>query len=1076
MKNGKLLGLRFLPAFAFLLLIGFPAISQDSFRVLPYLQTYGVNGYQITWFCNTPMSSRIIIKDDSGNEVFNQTVTPEEIPEIYYTGQELNQAINGLKKGSWLETSQAFRYRLNANFSSNSVYYYTVSLGGTDFSSSFRTAPDKSDWESIRFIALSDSETEPLGRVKHRAWYPGIPLLRPFSIPPLWKTKFGTTLEQGIEIPNYFLTEKNGYAENLKVINNRRPDFIVMPGDLVQGGGYQPAWDEFFKHNAGEFDQGLTRYPIIPAIGNWETYGGINGGYSTNERGDFLPKLGRSRFHSYFETPISDVDQKHRQSYYRVDYGPITILTLDSSNGQPDQSRSDFPEQTRLKGREFSVAGTDTQENYTQAQYESFGGTDQSGFAPGSDQYAWLEKNLKNAQETKQLIFVQFHHIPFSSGEHGVPINHELATGQSGVPMRILHSLFEKHGVIAVLAGHDELFERSFVDEDGDGKGVLYYDVGVAGDGMRGVKRDWFRNPFQTLDYNQYSQWTADQMSPEIWNTGGVVPTLADGGKHYGHLEVNLSKIKEHGKTLAKIEFSPVYVFPVLDQNYDLIKVERRVYNDVVSVLVELEQEEEIPQIFGSATLHLDEAGQVSLRPEEVFQTWPFGDPEMYFKIEKSSFDCNDIGKNSVQVDVLKNSKTILQAEIAVNILDNLPPTIKLKNIQLDMDITSPAGVVVTPEMFLESSSDNCGLADISLDRTSFTCSDAGKSTELTLTATDRSGNKTTDKVQLSLNRVEQEQAKITGETTVCSGGQSVLTLSHSQSFEVISWMRDGKEIPGEKGKQLSVALPGVYSAEIRLSSGCTAQSNTLSLTVNALPEVKITGETMVCSGGESVLTLSHSQSFEVIKWMRDGKEIPGEKGKQLCVALPGVYSAEIRLSSGCTARSNTLSLIVNALPEGEIKVDGTVLTAPEGTFTYTWFRNGQVMNGETTSSIEVFEIGEYTVELTAEGGCSRRLDPVVLTISGIGPPWVVKPKVLKVYPNPAVDLAHMSLEESGEFIFKSLKIYSIGGHDVTTMVEIRQRGEAGFELEISRLATGTYQLILEGEKQQLFVGRLVKK
>ena len=70
------------------------------------------------------------------------------------------------------------------------------------------------------------------------------------------------------------------------------------------------------------------------------------------------------------------------------------------------------------------------------------------------------------------------------------------------------------------------MFERSFVDEDNDGKGIMYYDVGVAGDGLRGEKRDWLGNPFNTLDYNPYRKWTADQSSVEQWlmegNTMGI--------------------------------------------------------------------------------------------------------------------------------------------------------------------------------------------------------------------------------------------------------------------------------------------------------------------------------------------------------------------------------------------------------------------------------------------------------------------------------------------------------------------------------------------------------------------------
>ena len=564
--------------------------GQANFRIYPYLQVYENGKIQITWFSNSPFTSRISIKDDLGAELINSDVSPEEAAGIYYTSRESGQVIPGLDNGSWLEGDKAYKYSMAAgNLPSGKTLEYTVTLGTETFRSGFKTAPDRYSWETIRFVALSDSETEPSGRVTHRTWYPGIPLSRPFTIPQLWKDKFGTTIEQGLEIPHYMLSERDGYAENLKIINSRNPDFMLMPGDLVQGGGYQPGWDEFFRHNAGAFDKGLTRYPIIPALGNWESFGGINGGYGFNEKDEFAPIVGRSRFHAYFETPISDPLQKHRQSYYRVDYGPVTILTLDSGNGTPDQSRSDFPEGQKLKGKQYTGPGTDTQENFTQAEYETNGGKDLSGFAPGTDQYAWLEHHLKEASNLGQLIFVQYHHIPYSSGEHGLPMNHELSSGQGGTPLRILHSLLEKYGVIAVLAGHDELFERSFVDEDGDGKGVHYYDVGVAGDGMRGEKRDLPNNPLNTLDYNAYKKWTADQNAPEIWNTAGPRPLLEDGGKHYGHLEVNLEKIRENGNDYARIRFSPVYAFPVLDADYHLQRVERRVYSDEVELKILLE-------------------------------------------------------------------------------------------------------------------------------------------------------------------------------------------------------------------------------------------------------------------------------------------------------------------------------------------------------------------------------------------------------------------------------------------------------------------------------------------------------
>ncbi|MEL7144382.1 MAG: calcium-binding protein, partial [Cyanobacteria bacterium J06573_11] len=185
----------------------------------------------------------------------------------------------------------------------------------------------------------------------------------------------------------------------------------------------------------------------------------------------------------------------------------------------------------------------------------------------------------------------------YSSGTHGLPMNHEDSSGQGGTPMRQYQSLFEEYGVVAVFSGHSEMFERSFVDENNDGEGVYYYDVGVAGDGMRGQRTDEDGN---LLGYNQFSQWTADQSEPELWQeVDGTLQNVA-GGKHYGHLEVNLERTGENPGEAdgTRITFTPVYSFPVLDANYDLVDTERRVYGD--EIVIDVAGPTGVDRIFGT--------------------------------------------------------------------------------------------------------------------------------------------------------------------------------------------------------------------------------------------------------------------------------------------------------------------------------------------------------------------------------------------------------------------------------------------------------------------------------------------
>ena len=81
----------------------------------------------------------------------------------------------------------------------------------------------------------------------------------------------------------------------------------------------------------------LRSTPLLTALGNWETYAALNGGYGSDA--DRTPAvISRNKYHEYFDTPGDPNNPQYKDSYYRTDMGPITILTLDSTNGIPDES------------------------------------------------------------------------------------------------------------------------------------------------------------------------------------------------------------------------------------------------------------------------------------------------------------------------------------------------------------------------------------------------------------------------------------------------------------------------------------------------------------------------------------------------------------------------------------------------------------------------------------------------------------------------------------------------------------------------------------------------------------------
>jgi Calcineurin-like phosphoesterase/Purple acid Phosphatase, N-terminal domain len=591
-----------------------------GFRVLPYLQSPSSTSMTISWVSELNEPGKVTVKGP-GIKTKKVTSTPNYMELMKYTDKELKQELtynsgNGevktIPKGTWLKSNSNYKHTVTIEgLKPNSKYHYTVTQGKKEHTSRFETYPERANWNKLRLVAFSDSETEPYGALEHREWelHTVNPYAKGSEERPekgsAFDKKYGNQARNNMFLVRYPLDQQTALNENLAHIKKADPDALLIPGDLAQGAGFQPAWDEFWRHFAGKFTDIGSRTPLLPALGNWETYAALNGGYGSDA--DRTPAvISRNKYHEYFDTPGDPNNPEYKDSYYRTDIGPITLLTLDSTNGIPDETTNKptgtvyGENDSVIKEEVWAAEGvngdpyitTDTQGEFTKESYNNAypqvfqekkaGDTDLPNFNPGTEQYNWVEKQLKDARDKGQIILVQFHHAAYSSGVHGAPPNHEKADNQSGVAMRVYSPMFEKYGVATVISGHDEMFERSWVDLNGDGKGFHSYDVGVAADGLRGEKmiKD-ATGKYVPQDYNTHTQWSATQDEPEFWKTNEKgVKHLIDGGLHYGHLQMDFVKTKSG----AELTLTPIYIFPILDDNYDLAKTERRVYNDVQKI------------------------------------------------------------------------------------------------------------------------------------------------------------------------------------------------------------------------------------------------------------------------------------------------------------------------------------------------------------------------------------------------------------------------------------------------------------------------------------------------------------
>ncbi|HER10122.1 MAG TPA: hypothetical protein ENO20_14555 [Bacteroides sp.] len=497
-------------------------IAQDDFRVFPYLQHPAPDAMSVLWFSEHPVPGSCTYWKEGSHLRITLPSDPIPAEAIRYSDWEDTIYFEG--DAPSIPYLHSIRIE---NLDPGTIYEYIITQGTTVFRSDFRTAPEGD--VPIRFIAYADAETEPESTGNFASW--------------------ADPLKDSVRY--YLVDQTTGYRNNLAVIRSREPDLVFIAGDLVESGGEQRDWDEFWRHNTNP--SGLLslagRVPLMAAPGNHEYYEGHMDGYAQ-------PGSERAvkRFLTYFEFPPNHSPNPEQQDrYYSLRYGPVTCIVLDLCNNSPNGS--DWDTNFRLLGENDTLGGN------------------APDFGPGSIQYGWLEERLAASQANSYFTFVFFHHAPYSSGPHGYPPGEDIHQDyQSGVPVRMLTPLFMKYGVDAVISGHDEMWERSEVpglemDPDGEGKEhtIHFYDVGMGGDGLRG--------PYEGTD-NPFQRFLVHRDVPEIWQDG----ILVDGGKHYGHLEVNIFQVD--GDTWQAV-LEPVYVFPKFsEQDSTYAAYERRVYDD----------------------------------------------------------------------------------------------------------------------------------------------------------------------------------------------------------------------------------------------------------------------------------------------------------------------------------------------------------------------------------------------------------------------------------------------------------------------------------------------------------------
>ncbi len=271
------------------------------------------------------------------------------------------------------------------------------------------------------------------------------------------------------------------------------------------------------------------------------------------------------------------------------------------------------------------------------------------------------------------------------------------------------------------------------------------------------------------------------------------------------------------------------------------------------------------------------------------------------------------------------------------------------------------------------------------------------------------SGGGCTSNASVTVSVAPNPTPTILGNTVICQNETTTLTANGGNSY---SWSN------GITGNSISVSQGGVYTVTATNVQGCSATAN-VTVTVNPLPTVTVSGNSTICQGSSTTLTATGANTYAWSNTSTNAAITVSSAGNytvtgtdangcsniatktvsvnptyniplthSMCqgesynfngqnLTASGTYTQNLSTVNGCDSIV-TLTLTVKSLPTPVIlgnttlcQGQSTTLTANGGT-SYAW------SNGSTNNNISVSQSGVYTVTATNAEGCSATANVTV--------------------------------------------------------------------------------------------------
>lgn len=278
-----------------------------------------------------------------------------------------------------------------------------------------------------------------------------------------------------------------------------------------------------------------------------------------------------------------------------------------------------------------------------------------------------------------------------------------------------------------------------------------------------------------------------------------------------------------------------------------------------------------------------------------------------------SGVSISDLGVGSYECTVTDAKGCSKNQTAQVTATDQNPPQLVLKNATVALNANGIA--TVTPAMFDNGSTDECGISTWTISPTTFDCEQAGTRT-VTLTATDQNGNTATGTATVV---VTDDIAP----ALTCPQNISVAACEATVTYN-LPQVSDNCPLNGTPTLQSGLPTGSVFPAgttqQVFSFTDLGGNSGTCSFSITVLDNISATvlANPASCSGscdGSVELDIAGGNSPVTVSWSN------GQSGISLAALCAGTYEATLTDASGCSVTKNVEIEVVDT--------EAPVLTCP---------------------------------------------------------------------------------------------------------------------------------------------------